>query len=210
MTVPSPFADGRVTRLAETLRLASVGDDVARFAANQLGLRIRETPLPTSVRAMLVSGRSVVLNSRLDQRARRLALSHEVGHALVAVGQCPWVTRDDEERFADAFARELLAPAERLQVGTSVHQLADEWDVDPLVILAQLSHVGALPPLFRTREGSIVCATCGTEERRRGCACRIARRAPAQAPLLDHSPSVVGAEGSFPSRASARRASTAA
>lgn len=208
--MPSSFADGRVTRLAETLRPVDAGDDVARFAATRLGLRIRETPLPTNVRALLVSGRSVVLNSRLDQRAQRLALSHEVGHALVAAGQCPWVTRDDEERFADAFARELLAPAELLQVSASVHHLADEWDVDPLVILAQLSRVGALPPLFRTPEGSVVCATCGTEERRPGCSCRVARRNPAQAPLLDQFLSAVGAGASSSSRAATRRASTAA
>lgn len=178
------LADPRVIRLTAMLRGAADGEDVARAAACQLSLCIREAALPKSVRAMLVSGRTVVLNSGLDQRGQRLALSHEIGHALVMAGRCPWVTRDDEERFADTFARELLAPAKELQARGSLHKLADQWNVDLVVILAQLSHVGALPPLIRTDEGSVICAACGTEERLQGCPCRTARKSPHQVPLF--------------------------
>lgn len=167
------WVDVRLETFARTARRGLARHEVIRVLGDDLGLTILDQAMPASVRATN-SGVLVVVNDQLTPRGRDLAIAHEFAHVLVRRGDAGWVRRSDEERFADAFARELLAPRELLaRVGLvrSAQETCDSFDVDLSTAAVQLARSGLLPALTREEGGRVLCAACGPELRSRGCEC---------------------------------------
>jgi Zn-dependent peptidase ImmA (M78 family) len=94
-----------------------------------------------------IAGRHViVLNSQLPPSAQRFALAHEVGHLVQHSG----AASEDMERDADAFAAELLMPAEDIRPelrGVRFRDLGTlkaRWRVSLAALIRQGHHLGCI------------------------------------------------------------------
>lgn len=165
--------DPRLAALASSVRRERCASETLSNAPSEFSLTVHIRPLPDCVNA-LTSGDRILLSSALSRRERNLALAHELAHVLVRRGRCPWVRPADEERFADAFARELVAPARflaRSWTRLPLRESCEAWDIDPPTAVLQLAGLGLLPDLMRSQDGVVLCRVCGSEPRRRGCPC---------------------------------------
>jgi hypothetical protein len=125
---------------------------------------------------------SVVINRRLGALERRYALAHELAHALrLQAGHRQSAQAWREERFADAFARELLLPRVVVRDAArpiDAEMLAQEYAVDNGTVLLQAAAVGIAPRLqLSANGGAVLCADCGHRPHIPGCPCRAARAA---------------------------------
>jgi Zn-dependent peptidase ImmA (M78 family) len=144
--------------------------------ANCLGVSVRLERLDHPLLGLTVSEHEVVIHKGLRPAPRRFVVAHEIGHVLVRRGVLPNGHRD-EERIADAFARELLVPAASLGPDVNITSFAQSRGVEPVVVVAQLATAGHLPPLVRFC-GAVVCARCGDRSHDLRCDCTLYRQRP--------------------------------
>lgn len=108
-------------------------------------------------------------------------MAHELAHILVRRGYGPSQTANAEERFADSFATELLAPSAAVDGlvcdGRATMQIANEFDVSEAIVILQLMRLGRLEPVAHDGGGAIVCLLCGVRPPRASCRCIARRRA---------------------------------
>jgi hypothetical protein len=145
--------------------------------ARSLDVQVLHRSLGPRLRGETHDAKVVVLHRKLRGRERRFTLAHELGHILVRRGRAPWLARDDEERFADAFARELLVPSSMLRgcdVSDAV-RLAARFSAPLNCVLLQFVAQGLLPPLAVTRDRVVLCIRCGDWPHVKACACRAHR-----------------------------------
>jgi IrrE N-terminal-like domain len=95
----------RLTRLVSRARGRAATVDAV---ADGLGIVVSERALSAVVLGATVSSDRIVIGRDLNPAVRRFVLAHEIGHALVARGETPWVEPVAEEDFCDGFAIELL------------------------------------------------------------------------------------------------------
>ena len=135
-----------------------------------------------------LGGNEIKVRSSLPSDLKRLTTAHEIGHILVKRSRCPWLSPADEERFCDAFARELLAPVSAIGTtpASDVEPAAARFGVTQESILLQLAALGIVEPLVSAGTGRILCIACGDRKRLLSCACAFARGGSAGA--LPHYP----------------------
>jgi hypothetical protein len=124
-----------------------------------------------------VGANEIRVRSSLPSGLKRLTIAHEMGHLLVKRSYCPWLSLSDEERFCDAFARELLAPVAAIQAtpAADIEAAAMRFGVTQEAILLQLAALGIVEPLVSAGSGRILCIACGDRKRLVSCACALAR-----------------------------------
>jgi hypothetical protein len=147
-------------------------------AAARLGVRVAERDLGPSLFGMTRGPRAVVVSSRLSAPERRFTLAHELAHILVKRGAAPWVQATWEERFADAFSRELLIPSTFLaKYGPNdAERLSRRLQAPLVAVLLQFASVGMLPALSCTADGGVLCVRCGDRSYVPGCTCSYYRQ----------------------------------
>lgn len=174
-----------VPALAASWRAAGTGRVDLAEVGNRAGVRVLLSDLGPSMWGVTLAADSVVINRCLGALERRFALAHELAHVLrLRAGRCLPEPAWREERFADAFARELLLPRAVVRATASVSgaggvdDLAREYAVDRGTVLLQAAAVGLAPAVQTTDEGrAVLCADCGHRPHAPGCACRAARAA---------------------------------
>ena len=177
-------------RAAETARRLRRGRpgrlDVVELAS-ELGVTVLYRAMAVTLHGVTFSTRRVTVNANLPVRRRRFALVHELAHVLVARGQCPYVEAQDEERFADRFARHILLPLEDVAAAATTDDLAAIYEVDQDVVSLQMAELERAPAIARSGAGSILCVHCGTQLRRLACECaryRVNPRLAADLPVV--------------------------
>jgi Zn-dependent peptidase ImmA (M78 family) len=160
--------DPRLVELADRLRVRmpnSAAVDVMAIA-DRIGVPIRLAHLGGSLEGLFLdTPPRIVINATLATPELRVAVAHELGHALVARGRMPWVARAREEAACDRFAFELVAPARYVALSCGPESAAGAYDVPVHVALVQLQRAGALPSLIRWRD-KVLCVECGSRRRR--------------------------------------------
>jgi Zn-dependent peptidase ImmA (M78 family)/DNA-binding XRE family transcriptional regulator len=106
-------------------------------------------------------GFSIVVNLQMTPGRRRFTLAHELAHALFDSDEAPFVVsgigRDARERFADAFAGELLMPSEAIR-----RLIEDEGigrritDVEDVVHIQRYFKVSYATALVRLRQARLI------------------------------------------------------
>lgn len=94
----------------------SCGSNEPRHVASKLNIKVFYKRMPVGVSGVLIKPeikRAIIINSRLSRRQQRIALAHELGHALLhseydLYGVLDDATRDKIEIDADTFAHLLL------------------------------------------------------------------------------------------------------
>jgi Zn-dependent peptidase ImmA (M78 family) len=152
--------------------------------ADRLTVRVVLSDLGASMWGVTLDKDCVVVSSRLSGAERRYALAHELAHVL---GRRTAGLQDAggwrEERFADAFAREMLLPGAEVRDAARdarrlpVARLAERYGVHEGTVLLQAAAVGLAPVVQRTPTGAVLCAHCGHRAHVPGCPCRAARAA---------------------------------
>jgi hypothetical protein len=180
---PRRRPDQRLIELAREVRHGRSGSlDLAPVAAG-LNVRVSSRRLSPPVQGQTVDEAHVCVDSRLSAPRHRFVVAHELGHVLVR--RRAWLRPRDEESFADSFARELLVPVAELARGDSVITVSRSYGVEAPVAAAQLALAGHLPPVFRQRDGSVVCFRCGDRPGPTSCVClQYRQRASLPAPML--------------------------
>jgi hypothetical protein len=119
----------------------------------------------------LASGRVLLHVGSLGERrgAANYVFAHELAHVLHRRGHFASVAREDEEWFADWFARELVLPRRWLP-GRAPSSLAADLLVSFDVVGPQLAVIGYAPPLMRHGK-RVLCRTCGARAHRTNCMC---------------------------------------
>lgn len=147
-------------------------------AATRLGVQVAERDLGPSLFGMTRGQRAVVISTRLSAPERRFTLAHELGHILVKRGLASWVQVTWEERFADAFARELLVPSALLgkHDPSDAEVLSRRLKAPMVAVLLQFASNGMLPALSSTARGEVLCVRCGDRPYVPGCSCSHYRR----------------------------------
>ncbi len=172
-TSPQPVAhvDQRIAALADKVRRDWLPPIDPADCAHQLDTPVTYRELPATLWGLHTEWGEVVINSTLSRRRQRFALAHELGHVVAARGDVPWAGRN-EERFADRFGRELLAPV-RLLVGeaVSVELMCERFNVEDRVILSQLVMAGVKSAFISSKDGAVICGSCGDVQRHVGCGC---------------------------------------
>lgn len=136
--------------------------------ATSLDLRVFETRLDPSISGALVKigdedDPVILLNDNEGKLRQRFTCAHELGHYVRRINsgedgpsyqwvdhrrqlQEPW--NNDEEKYANAFAAELLMPKSLIDVhhqsGASVIDLASKFQVSPSAMRFRLKNLGML------------------------------------------------------------------
>jgi hypothetical protein len=131
-----------------------------RRLALLLNLDIAEHEFRDPVRGAAIGTRAIVLDSRLTGFARQEVLAHELAHILHARGWFRAVPAEEQELFADQFARELLLPREWLLDTPYPASLVSRLSVTYELVALQLAVLGHVPQLLSIR-GEPVCGFCG-------------------------------------------------
>jgi len=165
-----------VVSLSTSVR--GIGDDFPidlRSLTSRNDIEVREGEM--AALGITLDADTIKVRSSLPADLKRLTTAHEIGHILVKRSRCPWLSSADEERFCDAFARELLAPVSA--VGTmpasDVEGAAARFGITQESILLQLAALGIVEPLVSAGSGRILCIACGDRRRLLNCACALAR-----------------------------------
>lgn len=96
--------------------IKSCGSNEPRNIASKLNIKVFYKRMPVGVSGVLIKPeikKAIVINSRLSRRQQRVALAHELGHALLhseydLYGTLDDATRDKIEIDANTFAHLLL------------------------------------------------------------------------------------------------------
>jgi hypothetical protein len=157
----------------------------ARRAAARLSIMIVERDLGDHLLGLTLDDKKVLVHPRLAGARRAFVVAHEIAHVLRRRGLFRSVSRDDEEWFADWFARELVLPRSTARQPWRETQLA-ALHVTFETVALQLSVLREAPALMRYRD-RVLCRACGTVPRHPGCECAAWRRqsATARAELPD-------------------------
>lgn len=181
-TAAVQLGGGPADRAAASCRGSAIGRLEPRDVAEWLSVRVVLSDLGTSMWGVTMSSDCVAISSRLPETERRYALAHELAHVLARRAPGPrHLTGWREERFADAFARELLMPKADVRQATGSEgrvpsaALADGYGVDEGTVLLQAAAVGLGPALQTTPDGAVLCVHCGHRAHVPGCLCRAAR-----------------------------------
>jgi len=175
--VALPFEDDGTAAGARLLRGSQPFPVEPQQCANTLGVTVWARRLPPNLWGVTVSPTCVAINDGLTHRRQRFALAHELAHVALGSGMLALVP-SNEERFADRFARELLAPLSALRAyQTRVDQACDYFDVEDRVIRSQLAAANLLPTITLAEDGTVVCRRCGDIPRSHCGECSRYRRA---------------------------------
>lgn len=147
------------------LRLGLGPIDVDR-ACDMLGVTVFRTPLGSDLRRTISGaffahptvGFSILVNLEMTPGRRRFTVAHELGHALFH-SDSRWIlsfpSKSVRERFADAFAGELLMPTEGIRRVMEEHgfgpRITDPADVIHLQRYYRVSYGTALVRLRQAR-----------------------------------------------------------
>jgi hypothetical protein len=139
------------------------------LAAGRLAIEIKIRDLGDQLLGLALDDRRILLHSRLRGAGRAFVFAHEVAHVLRRRRLFRSVRREDEEWFADWFARELVLPRHAArQRWTDV--LLAAYHVDYATVALQLAALGEGPRLMRNGE-QVLCRSCGTTHHIAGCEC---------------------------------------
>jgi hypothetical protein len=159
-TLVSPFAGPVV--LARHVVLTMSPDP--EIVAQRLGIEVRLADLPKTLWGCTVGTKQIVINAGLSRPRQRFAFTHEIAHILVRLGSVQVCLGDDEEMFADEFAREFLV------LGASISDHTDYPEVETWVFT--WDRLSKLTSQHAERVGDIVvCSRCGPRRRSWGCKC---------------------------------------
>jgi Zn-dependent peptidase ImmA (M78 family) len=171
-----------VERVARSCRAGALGELDPRWVADRLRVRVVVSDLGTSMWGVTLDRDCVAVSSRLSGVERRYAVAHELAHVLgLRAARRQGTGGWREERFADAFARELLLPREDVRAAAAdgsvpVAALAGWYGVDEETVLLQAAAVGLASPLQEPPGGTaVLCVQCGHRAHVPGCPCRLAR-----------------------------------
>jgi len=179
----SPFAQGRgfdsnddARRKAEEVRahlrlgIGPVGDVDA--ICELLGVTVFRTALGSDLDAAVsgaflkhpVVGFSILVNLDMTPGRRRFTMAHELGHALLHSDQETFVISgprtDGRERFANAFAGELLMPTEGMRRAMEEHGIGPRIDRPADVVhLQRYFRVSYATALVRLRQARLLTAS---------------------------------------------------
>lgn len=140
--------------------------------AERVSVRLAWRDLGNALLGLTLAGGKVLLNGQRLSRRRgqtNYVFAHELAHVLRRRGHFASVAREDEEWFADLFARELVLPR-RWLLGRRPADLAADLCASYEVVALQLAIIGQAPSLMR-HEQRVLCRTCGTRPHRWGCEC---------------------------------------
>jgi Zn-dependent peptidase ImmA (M78 family) len=153
--------------------------DVTEVAL-RLGVRVLRKPLPRGILGVTNTSAEVAIATGLQAQDARFVLAHELGHVLARRNEAGMMRSREEECFADAFARELLLPANLLLAEEieRITALSQEYDVWPEVTALQFANIGRLPDIMRNQAGGVLCVHCGSRTGLTSCTCLRFRQRP--------------------------------
>jgi hypothetical protein len=146
--------------------------------ARRLDIVVERRDLGSKLLGLTLDERRVLLHDGLKPARAAFTFAHEMAHLLHRRGHFRGLQRDDEEWFADWFARELLLPRLWLRQGRWAPGAFAALHVGVVTAALQLAVLGRAPGLMRHRD-HVLCRNCGTSFYRWGCGCAGLRRAPA-------------------------------
>jgi hypothetical protein len=171
-------------------RLEAIAADVRRdepdtgrldiaATASAVGVEVRAVDLGRHLLATVFDD-VIVLNSNesLTLGRNRFAFAHELAHILVTRGRMPWVSKRDEEWWADWFAHDLVLPRRLLADGVRTRRLLLFDDAAEHRTLAlQLAALHSERSVLRIGD-DVICSWCGESEFFVSCECRRYRDCP--------------------------------
>jgi len=156
----SPFA-GPVAWAQHVVLTISSDPEVV---AQRLGVEVRRTDLPKTLWGSTIGTKEIVINAGLSRPRQRFAFTHEIAHILVRLGLVQVRLDDDEEMFADEFAREFLV------LGASISDHVDYPEVETWIF--KWDQLSKSVNQRTERIGDVViCSRCGPRRRSWGCKC---------------------------------------